>query len=66
MTNKEIINEKKYSIKETTRFLGEVSTVTVWREIKRGKLKHYQIGGRILIGEHHIENYLSCCEKNGD
>jgi excisionase family DNA binding protein len=57
-------NEKLFTVKElaATRRL-RISRTTIWREIKRGRMRHYRIGGQVFIGEHHIEQYLSQCEE---
>jgi excisionase family DNA binding protein len=56
--------EPKYSKEEAAKLIG-VSPITVWREIKRGKLGCYRVcGGRVLlIGKSHIEKYLADSEQ---
>jgi excisionase family DNA binding protein len=59
-------SEPKYSKDEAAKLIG-VSPITVWREIKRGRLGCYRVcGGRVLlIGKSHIEKYLSDSEQYG-
>jgi hypothetical protein len=35
-----------------------ISLVTEWRMRQAGKLSHYQIGDKILYGEHHVQEFL--------
>lgn len=60
------VGEPKYSVEEAAQFIG-VSAITVWREVKRGRLRCYSLcGGRVLrIGRSHIEEYLSKNEQRG-
>lgn len=63
-TNTDKASEPKYTKDETAKLIG-VSPITVWREIKRGRLGCYRVcGGRVLlIGKSHIEKYLSESEQ---
>ena len=54
--------EEKFSIEGAARLAG-VSYWTIWREIKRGRLGCYRIGGCVLIGRSHLELYLSAGEQ---
>ncbi len=57
------VSEQKFSMKETAEYLGGISHITVWREIKRGNLGCYRVGaGRIFVGASHIRDYLKRCE----
>lgn len=60
-------NEQKYSKDEAAQLIG-VSPITVWREVKRGRLGCYRVcGGRVmLIGKSHIEKYLLASEQNAE
>jgi excisionase family DNA binding protein len=52
------IHEPKYTIQQVAHLLGGISRVTVWREIHRGNLSAYRIGGGLFIGERHLRQYL--------
>lgn len=56
--------EQKFTVKQVAdkNLLGNISPVTVWREIKRGRLSCYRIGGKIFVGASHINDYLKKCE----
>lgn len=41
-----------------------LSRVTIWRLRLKGLVPHYQIGTRILYGQHHIEQFLLAHEKH--
>jgi hypothetical protein len=43
---------------------GFMSLVVQWRERKKGRLKFYQSGRKILYSPEHIQEYLKSCEKN--
>lgn len=52
-------NERLYTVKELAASgLLPISRTTIWREIKRGRMPHYRIGGLVFIGTHHIRQYL--------
>jgi excisionase family DNA binding protein len=56
------VTERKFSVKQTADILGiDVSTVS--RLLARGKLAHFPIGGRRVIAESHLEEYLKGIEK---
>jgi excisionase family DNA binding protein len=54
--------EAKFSIKEVAQRF-RVHATTVYRLMDKGKLGFYQIGGRRIVGERHIERYLSQAER---
>jgi excisionase family DNA binding protein len=54
--------EAKFSIKEVAQRF-RVHATTVYRLMDKGKLGFYQIGGRRIVGEGHIEQYLSFAER---
>jgi excisionase family DNA binding protein len=54
--------EAKFSIKEVAQRF-RVHATTVYRLMDKGKLGFYQIGSRRIIGESHIEQYLSLAER---
>jgi excisionase family DNA binding protein len=54
--------EAKFSIKEVAQRF-RVHATTVYRLMNKGKLGFYQIGGRRIVGESHIEQYLSLAER---
>ena len=41
---------------------GLISLVKQWEERKRGRLKCYRIGAKVLYGQKHIQDYLELCE----
>jgi excisionase family DNA binding protein len=53
--------EAKFSIKEVAQRF-RVHATTVYRLMEKGKLGFYQIGSRRIVGESHIEQYLSLVE----
>jgi excisionase family DNA binding protein len=53
--------EAKFSIKEVAQRF-RVHATTVYRLMEKGKLGFYQIGSRRIVGEGHIEQYLSLVE----
>jgi excisionase family DNA binding protein len=54
--------EEKFSIKEVAQRF-RVHATTVYRLMEKGKLGFYQIGSRRIVGENHIEQYLSLAER---
>lgn len=57
------VREVKYSLQEAASFLGGINPMTVRREIQRGHLGHYRIGGgRIMVGANHLYDYLKSRE----
>ena len=54
--------EAKFSIKEVAQRF-RVHATTVYRLMDKGKLGFYQIEGRRIVGEGHIEQYLSLAER---
>lgn len=54
--------EAKFSIKEVAQRF-RVHATTVYRLMDNGKLGFYQIGGRRIVGESHLEQYLSGAER---
>lgn len=43
---------------------GLMSLVVQWRERKKGTLKFYQVGRKILYAEKHLEDFFTSCEQN--
>lgn len=56
------IQEPKYTIQQVADLLGGISKATIWREIHRGNLSAYRIGGGLFIGERHLRQYLQSRE----
>jgi excisionase family DNA binding protein len=58
------VGDPKYTVEEAAQLIG-ISPISVWREVKRGRLLCYRLcGGRVLrIGRSHIEEYLSKSEQ---
>jgi excisionase family DNA binding protein len=54
--------EIKFSIEEVSQRF-RVDATTVYRLMEEGKLGFYQIGSRRIVGEKHIEQYLSLAER---
>jgi len=54
--------EAKFSIKEVAQRF-RVHATTIYRLMDKGRLGFYQIGGRRIVGEGHIEQYLSFAER---
>jgi excisionase family DNA binding protein len=56
-------NGQLFSVKDAARFLG-ISTVTMWRNLKRGTIGCYRIGSRVLLSkEEHLLPFLRQCEQ---
>ena len=55
--------EKKYSIKQAAVAIG-ISQSGVRLLLDNRKLGYYQSGTRRIIGESHLDNYLSLIERN--
>lgn len=54
--------EVKHSMKATAQMIG-VHVSTVSRMMSGGKIGYYQIGGRRVIGQSHLETYLAYAER---
>jgi excisionase family DNA binding protein len=54
--------EEKFSIKEVAQRF-RVHATTIYRLMDKGKLGFYQIGGRRIVGESHLEQYLALAER---
>ncbi len=55
------INEQKFDVETAARLLN-LAPVTIWREIKSGRLSFYRLGngkGRVFIGARHLADYLA-------
>lgn len=65
MTN-EIIEKKSdlklSSEKQAAAQLG-VSRITLQRKRKSGEITFYQVGGRVLYSNLHLQDYLAKCEQ---
>jgi excisionase family DNA binding protein len=48
-----------YSIEQAREQLGGVARSTVYQWIDSGKLGSVKVGGRRLIGRHHIQKFLA-------
>ncbi len=53
--------EKLYTKREAAGVL-RCSEITIYRLIKSKKLGHFRVGSRVLVGEHHLRNYLASAE----
>lgn len=54
--------EPKFSINKVAEVIG-VHRATVSRLMDNGKLGYYQVGDRRIVGEGHLEQYLSLAER---
>ena len=54
--------EQKFSIDKVAEVIG-VHRTTVSRLMDTGKLGYYQVGDRRIVGERHLEQYLSLAER---
>lgn len=45
---------------------GFMSLVVQWRERKKGTLKFYKSGRKILYSPKHIQEFLKSCEQNAN
>ena len=54
--------EPKLSIDKVAEVIG-VHRATVSRLMDSGKLGYYQVGDRRIVGEGHLEQYLSLAER---
>lgn len=55
------VNEQKFDVTKAAEKLN-LAPVTIWREIKNGRLGFYRLGngkGRVFIGESHLVDYLA-------
>jgi excisionase family DNA binding protein len=55
-------NERKYSMKAVAALLG-VHVATISRLLSGSKLGYYQIGGRRVVGQTHLNDYLARAER---
>jgi excisionase family DNA binding protein len=56
------VTELKFSITKAATIIG-ISRMQVSKLLNSGKLGYYQVGGRRIIGEGHIQEYLSLAER---
>ncbi|HEV7681320.1 MAG TPA: helix-turn-helix domain-containing protein [Pyrinomonadaceae bacterium] len=54
--------EPKFSVDKVAAVIG-VHRSTVTRLMDHGKLGYYQVGDRRIVGERHLEQYLSLAER---
>ena len=54
--------EEKFSMKQAAKLIG-VHIATVSRLLDKGKLGYYQIGTRRVVGQTHLEAFLSLAER---
>jgi len=54
--------EEKFSMKEVAANVG-VHVATISRLLNSGKLGYYQIGTRRVVGQTHLEEFLSRAER---
>lgn len=56
------VAEAKFSIAKAATVIG-ISKTQVRNLINSGKLGYYQVGSRRIIGEGHLQEYLSLAER---
>lgn len=56
------VAEPKFSIAKAATVIG-ISKSQVRKLINSGKLGYYQVGSRRIIGEGHLQEYLSLAER---
>jgi excisionase family DNA binding protein len=56
------VTEPKFSVTKAATIIG-VSKTHVRNLLNSGKLGYYQIGSRRIIGECHLQEYLSLAER---
>ena len=56
------VAEQKFSITKAATVIG-VSRTQVRNLLNNGKLGYYQVGSRRIIGESHLQEYLSLAER---
>ncbi len=59
------LDEPRYSVKEAAAKLG-ISRVSLWRQVKAGRLGYYIICGRRVYGEHHLTAFLAVADRWDD
>jgi excisionase family DNA binding protein len=55
------VAEPKFTITKAATVIG-ISRTQVSKLLDNGKLGYYQVGGRRIIGESHLQEYLSLAE----
>lgn len=66
MTDRELLNRKNemnkerqlFTTSEAAKFL-RISTITLWRERKAGRISFHRISSKILYKKEDLENYLA-------
>jgi excisionase family DNA binding protein len=56
------VAERKFTITKAATVIG-ISRTQVSKLLDNGKLGYYQVGGRRIIGESHLQEYLSLAER---
>jgi len=56
------VAEQKFSITKAAIVIG-ISRMQVSKLLNSGQLGYYQVGGRRIIGESHLQEYLSLAER---
>ena len=62
MSSSSKVAEPKFSITKAATIIG-ISKSQVRNLINSGKLGYYQVGNRRIIGEGHLQEYLSLAER---
>lgn len=62
MSSSSKVAEPKFSITKAATVIG-VSRTQVSKLLDNGKLGYYQVGRRRIIGERHLQEYLSLAER---
>jgi excisionase family DNA binding protein len=55
--------EAKFSIEQVAKILGGLHPTTVLRLLQKRKLGYYQFGTRKMVGQSHLDNYVTLAER---
>lgn len=62
MSTSSKVAEPKFSITKAAAVIG-ISRSQITKLLNSGKLGYYQVGGRRIVGESHLQEYLSVAER---
>jgi excisionase family DNA binding protein len=62
MSTSSKVAEPKFTITKAAAVIG-ISRTQVSKLLDSGKLGYYQVGGRRIVGEGHLQEYLSLAER---
>lgn len=55
--------ERKFSMEQVAELIGGVHPSTVCRLMNKRKIGYYQIGTRRMVGESHLQEFLTLAER---